>query len=83
MREKRNGDGGLMVMAAFVGAIAGATAMILLNEDNREKARRQISKATKRGGEEVIRLRREVKALKEKLAKQVADQLAQTNKKTK
>jgi gas vesicle protein len=79
MREQRNG-GGLM-MAAFMGAIAGATAMILLDEDRREKVRRQINRATESGENEVARLRKEAKILKEKLAKQVAEQLAQTSKK--
>ncbi len=79
MREQRNG-GGLMI-AAFVGAIAGATAMVLLNEENRDKARHQINRMTKSGEDEVARLRKEVKTLKEKLAKQVAEQLTQTGKK--
>lgn len=70
MGERKNPAG--IIAAAFMGALAGATATILLNEDTRKKARQQLDKAAKTGKSEAKRLKKEAKSWKGKLAKQLA-----------
>ncbi len=66
--------------AALVGALVGAGVAILLNEDMRKKIGKQVGKTIKIGEEEAVRLKAEIKELKDDLQKKMAKELAMANK---
>lgn len=63
--------------AALVGALVGAGVAILLNEDMRKKIGKQVDKTIKIGEEEAVRLRAEIKELKDDLQKKMVKELGE------
>lgn len=79
MTNNRNGGG--FLTAAILGALAGAAAIIFLNEETREKARKKINQAINTGEDEVARLRQEIIKLKTDLKEKTAQELKKASKK--
>ncbi|MDD3679310.1 MAG: hypothetical protein PHX72_00385 [Candidatus Shapirobacteria bacterium] len=78
MSNDRNGG---WITAALFGALAGAAAVILLNEDTRKKVHQKIDQTVKTGGKEIDRLKSEIEDLKVKLQDRAAKELAKASKK--
>jgi gas vesicle protein len=76
-----NRDGGGFLAATLIGALAGAAAVIFLNEDTRKKAREKINQVVSSGEDEVVRLKREILKLKTDLKKKTAQELKKASQK--
>jgi len=76
-----NRDGGGFLVATLIGALAGAAAVIFLNEDTREKARKKINQVVSSGEDEIVRLKGEVIKLKTDLKKKTAQELKKASQK--
>jgi len=76
-----NDRGGGFLTAVLVGALAGAAAVILLNEDTRKKVKRRVDKTVRTGEEEIDRLRSEIKKLKADLKEKAAEELEKASRK--
>lgn len=77
--NNRDRDG--FFKGAVLGALAGAAAVIFLNEEKREEVRKKINQAVSTGEGEVARLRQEIIKLKADLKEKTAQELKKATKK--